>query len=101
MEREDHCGGKSLDFKFDADFMQDQRILDTDTVIRFDSRSPAFNDDDDDDDENPNFADEGVQSGNWQFQNANRIRQKIKRIIRRELNREDVMSDEEAAKVII
>ena len=98
MEREDHCGGKSLDFKFDADFMQDQRILDTDTVIRFDSRSLAFNDDED---ANPNCADEGVQSGNWQFQNANRIRQKIKRIIRRELNREDVMSDEEATKVII
>lgn len=99
MEEDDYRG-KSLDFKFDADVMQDQRILDTDAVIRFGSRPPSDNLTADDPYATPDCAEEGVQSGNWQFQNANRIKQKIKRIIRRELNLDDMMSEEEATKVI-
>lgn len=100
-EGEDDNKGNSLDFKFDADVMQDQRILDTDDVIRFGSRPPLDYLSTDDPYATPRCAEEGIQSGDWQFQNPNRIKQKIKRIIRRELNREDVMSEEEATKVII
>lgn len=96
---EDNYRGKSLDFKFDADVMQDQRILDTDAVIRFGSRPPSDNLNTDDPYATPNCAEEGVQSDNWQFQNANRIKQKIKRIIRRELDSDDMMSEEESTKV--
>lgn len=100
MMEEDYDRGKTLDFNFDADVMQDQRILDTDAVIRFGSRPPSDNVNPDDPYATPSCAEEGVQSGNWQFQNPNRIKKKIKRIIRRELNSEDVMSEEEATKVI-
>ena len=93
--------GKSRDFDFDADVMQDQRILDTDAVMRFESSPPSDHLlSTDDPYETPSFTEEGVQNGSWQFQNPNRIKQKIKRIIRRELNREDMMSEEEASKVI-
>ena len=100
MMEEDYDRGKTLDFNFDADVMQDQRILDTDAVIRFGSRPPSDNVNADDPYATLSCAEEGVQSGNWQFQNPNRIKKKIKRIIRRELNSEDVVSEEEATKVI-
>ena len=92
---------KPRDFDFDADVMQDQRILDTDAVLRFESNSSS----DrllktDDPYETPGFTEGDVQNGNWQFQNPNRIKQKVKRIIRRELNRDDAMSEEDASKVI-
>ena len=93
--------GKPRDFDFDADVMQDQRILDTDAVLRFES-SPSSDHllSTDDPYEAPGFTEGDVQSGSWQFQNPNKIKQKIKRIIRRELNRDDAMSEEDALKVI-
>jgi len=93
--------GKPRDFDFDADVMQDQRILDTDAVLRFES-NPSSDHllSTDDPYETPNFTEGDVQNGSWQFQNPNRIKQKIKRIIRRELNRDDAMSEEDASKVI-
>lgn len=92
--------GKPRDFDFDADVMQDQRILDTDAVLRFESNSSADHLlSTDDPCETPNFTEGDVQNGSWQFQNPNRIKQKIKRIIRRELNRDDAMSEDEASKV--
>ena len=92
---------KPRDFDFDADVMQDQRILDTDAVLRFEYNSSSDRLlSTDDPYETPGFTEGGVQNGNWQFQNPNRIKQKIKRIIRRELNRDDAMSEEDASKVI-
>ena len=92
---------KPRDFDFDADVMQDQRILDADDVMRFES-NPSSDHllSTDDPYESPGFTEGDVQNGSWQFQNPNRIKQKIKLIIRRELNRDDVMSEEEASKVI-
>ena len=100
-EEVDANRGKPRDFDFEADVMQDQRILDTDAVLRFESNHSS----DhllsmDDPYETPSFTEGDVQNGSWQFQNPNRIKQKIKRIIRRELNRDDAMSEEDAAKVI-
>lgn len=93
--------GKPRDFDFDADVMQDQRILDTDPVMRFESNPSSDHFlSTDDPYETPSFTEGDVQNGSWQFQNPNRIKQKIKRIIQRELNRDDAMSEEEATKVI-
>lgn len=82
-------------FTFDANVLEDQRILDTDEIIKFDARSLNETSSD----VAPRGADGGAQSGGWQFQNAHRIRKKIKEIIRKELNRKDMMSKEEAAEV--
>ena len=100
-EEVDANRGKPRDFDFEADVMQDQRILDTDAVLRFES-NPSSDHllSTDDPYETPGFTEGDVQNGSWQFQNPNRIKQKIKRIIRRELNRDDAMSEEDAAKVI-
>ena len=82
-------------FTFDANVLEDQRILDTDEIIKFDARSLNETSSD----VAPRGAGSGAQSGGWQFQNAHRIRKKIKEIIRKELNRKDMMSKEEAAEV--
>ena len=93
--------GKPRDFDFDADVMQDQRILDTDAELRFES-NPSSDHllSTDDPHGTPNYTEGDVQNSSWQFQNPNRIKQKIKRIIRRELNRDDAMSEDEASKVV-
>ena len=99
-EEGDDNRGMSADFQFDANVLQDQRILDADDLIRFDPGPPSDYLNTDDICEDPMYASGGVQSGNWQFQNPNGIKKKIKRIIQRELNREDMMSEEETSKVI-
>ena len=88
---------KSLGFQFDASIMEDNRILDTDEIIRFDTSSPLseahdlyFNVE----------RNEGVsKSGGWQFQNVREIRKKIKNLTQRKLRQEDMMNDKEAAEV--
>lgn len=89
---------KSPGFKFDADVMEDQRILETDEVIRFDT-GPLDEAISDDLYAIPRAIEGGARSGGWQFQNAHRIRKKIKEILRKELNQEDMMSSEEATEV--
>lgn len=101
--REDERGHRSQEwkspsFKFDADVMEDQRILKTDEVIRFDA-GPLDEAIFDDLYAIPRATEGGSHSGGWQFQNAHRIRKKIKKILRKELNREDMMSSEEATEV--
>ncbi|PFX30307.1 NFX1-type zinc finger-containing protein 1 [Stylophora pistillata] len=91
--------GRSANFQFDADVLQNQRILETDEVTRFDRESPSSHLNTNDTYDFPVCANEGASSGNWQFQNSKRINQKIKRIIQRELQREDMMSKEEASEV--
>ena len=90
---------KSLGFQFDASIMEDNRILDTDEIIRFDTSSPlgeatahdlCFNVE----------RNEGVsKSGGWQFQNVREIRKKIKNLTERKLRQEDMMNEKEAAEV--
>ena len=88
------------DVRFEAYVMQDQRTLDTDDdIIRFHDRPPDRNTDSLHTTRTSKGAEGGIQGGGWQFQNPNRIKKKIKQIIRRELDRQDVMSEEEAAKV--
>ena len=89
--------GRVPDVRFDAFVMQDQRILDDDLdVIRFnDQRSETETKMD-----SPDTTCAGCsRSGGWQFQNPSRIKQRIKQRIQRELNSEDVMSDEDANQV--
>ena len=94
---------KPLDVRFEAYVIQDQRILDNDDdVIRFDDRSMqgehAVTD-------NLNMTQtaQGVggdqQGGGWKFQNSNRVKQKIRQIVRKELRSQDSMSEEEASQV--
>lgn len=88
---------KSPGFKFEADAMEDQRILDIDEVVLFESRPLG----EVSSDVTPEGAGRRDLGGGFQFQNAHRIREKIKQIIRRELNNDEMMSQEEATQVII
>lgn len=97
-QRENKKGAKASDVRFEAYVIQDQRILDTDDdITRFDDTpsqtdsSPA--------DQTAKGAERGIQGGGWQFQNQNRVKQKIKQIIRRELGLQEIMSEEEASRV--
>ena len=90
-------GGKFPGFTFEADAMEDQRILEIDEVVLFESRPLG----EVSSDVTPNGAERRDLSGGFQFQNAHRIRQKIKQIIRRELKNDEMMSKDEATQVII
>ena len=81
--------------------MEEQRILETDDdIVRFHDR-PADSSTADSPYTalTPKGAEGGIQSGGWQYQNPSRIKKRIKQIIRRELDRHDTMSEEEATKV--
>ncbi|XP_068745884.1 NFX1-type zinc finger-containing protein 1-like isoform X4 [Montipora capricornis] len=87
---------KSPSFKFDADVLEDQRILETDEVIKFNPRPGS-------DEPNTEATSSGTEMraewGSFQYQNARLMRKKIKDIIRKELKKDDVMTKEEAAQV--
>ena len=94
---------KPLDVRFEARVIQDQRILDNDDdVIRFNDR-PVQGEDAATEDFNMTQTAQGVgrdlQGGGWKFQNSNRVRQKIRQIVRKELRSQDTMSEEEASQV--
>lgn len=83
-------------FTFEADALEGQRVLESDEVIRFktsllDTDSP---------DAVLSGIEGSVQSGGFQFQNAHRIRKKIKQIIQKNLKKDNMMSHEEATQVI-
>ena len=91
---------KPPDVRFEAYVMQDQRILESDDdIIRFHNRLPDVNSDNLNTTRSPDGAEGGLQGGGWQFQNPNRVKKKIKQIIRRELDRQDALNEEEAAEV--
>lgn len=94
---------KPLDVRFEARFIQDQRILDNDDdVIRFNDRT-VQGEDAATDHFNMTQTAQGVgrdlQGGGWKFQNSNRVRQKIRQIVRKELRSQDTMSEEDASQV--
>ena len=93
---------KPLDVRFEAFVIQDQRILDNeDDIIRFDDRPPEneARTDNHDMTRKTKGAEGGIHGGGWQFQNPNRVKRRIKQKIRRELDCQDMMSEEEASKV--
>ena len=98
---QDNQKWKIPDFQFDAGIMEDHRILDTDDIIRFDTRTSLDKVSSDDLHLPPGGTEGGNQRGRWQFQNARKIRKKIKNIVQRELKREDMMTDKEAVEVTL
>ena len=82
---------------YEADVMQDQRILDSDDVRVFGSKGVTgkggklriVNP----------FAFSGVTEDGWQIQNPERLKKKLKKIIILELSRKDTMPDEKAKAV--
>ena len=93
---------KPPDVRFEAFVIQDQRILDNeDDIVRFDDRPPDSEARTDNHDMTRKTigAEGGIHGGGWQFQNPNRVKKRIKQKIRRELESQDMMSEEEASKV--
>ena len=85
------------DVLYEANVMQEQRILDDDDVRVFSSRSVRKNN------EqlkvvNP-FVFTGEGDDEWQIQRAYRLKRKLRRIIIHELGKKDVMQDERAKMV--
>ena len=88
---------ENRDVLYEADVMQDQRILDVDDVKVFGSKAVPgkggklriVNP----------FAFSGVTEDGFQFQKPDRLKKKIKRIMVFELSRKDVMPDERAKAV--
>ena len=82
---------------YEADVMQDQRLLDNDEVRVFDLKSTGLKgarlkvvDP---------FAFAGVSDDGWQVQNVDRLKKRLKRTIIQELSKKDVMPDERAKMV--
>lgn len=105
VEKKEDDNNQNPDVRYEADVIQDQRIL-------------ADDDDDDDVDEHsskPSGKKEELKAvdpsvdnrenkeskDGWKIQNANRLRRKIKRITIREVSKKDVMPDERAKMVNI
>ena len=82
---------------YEADAMQDQRILDIDDVRVFGSKGVSgkggrlrvVNP----------FAFSGVTEDGWQIQHPERLKKKLKRIIVQELSRKDAMPNDRAKAV--
>lgn len=99
-EEEKKQAEKTADVRFEAYIMQDQRILETDEDIdMFHDRLPDASSDSPYTARTPENAEGGIQGGGWKFQNPSRVKKKIKQIIRRELGRQDAISEDEEAKV--
>ena len=75
---------------YEADVLQDQRVLDTDDVRVFGTKSVVSGKLKVADP----FAVSGEMEDGWQIQNADRLKKRLKRTIIQELSRKDVMPDE-------
>ena len=96
-EGEEEDDTEDPDVLYEADVMQDQRLLDNDEVRVFDPKSAGLKgarlrvvDP---------FAFTGVSDDGWQVQNADRLKKRLKRTIIQELSKKDVMPDERAKMV--
>ena len=97
LEAENEDDDDNPDVLYEANVMQDQRILDDDDVRVFSSKSGEKNvaqlkvv--------NP-YVFSGEGDDEWQIQRAHRLQWKLKRIMNKELSKKDVMSDERAKMV--
>ena len=96
-EGEEEDDTEDPDVLYEADVMQDQRLLDNDEVRVFDTKSVGLKgarlkvlDP---------FAFAGGSDDGWQVQNADRLKKKLKRTMIQELSKKDVMPDERAKMV--
>lgn len=96
-ENEDENEDDNPDVLYEANVMQDQRILDDDDVRVFSSRSVGNNVEQLKVVHPEVFS--GEEDGEWQIQRAHRLKWKLKRIMNKELSKKDVMSDERAKMV--
>ena len=97
-EDEEDYDDENPDVLYEANVIQDQRILDDDDVRVFSSKSVGKNV------EQLKVVNPYVFSGegdddSWQIQRAHRLRWKLKRIMNKELGKKDVMSNERAKMV--
>ena len=96
-EEEDDDDDENPDVLYEANVMQDQRILDDDDVKVFGSKSVGKKV------EqlrvvNP-YVFIGERDDEWQIQRAYRLKRKLKRVVNKELDKKDVMTEEKAAMV--
>ena len=100
-EKEDDDNNQNPDVRYEADVVQDQRILDDgdgDDDIDDGHSSKLARKKEELNTEDPSAV--GRESEDeWKIQNARRLRKKIKRITIRELSKKDVMPDERAEMV--
>ena len=96
-EGEEEDDTEDADVLYEADVMQDQRLLDNDDVRVFGTKSAGLKgarlkvvDP---------FAFAGGSEDGWQVQNADRLKKRLKRTIIQELSKKDVMPDERAKTV--
>ena len=96
-EGEEEDDTEDPDVLYEADVMQDQRLLDNDDVRVFDTKSVGLKgaklkvvD--------PFAFARGSDDG-WQVQNADRLKKRLKRTMIQELSKKDVMPDERAKMV--
>ena len=100
-EKEDDDNNQNPDVRYEADVIQDQRILDDgdgDDDIDDGYSSKLARKKEELDIEDPSAV-ERESEDEWKIQNARRLRRKIKRITIRELSKKDVMPDERAEMV--
>ena len=96
-EGEEEDDTEDADVLYEADVMQDQRLLDNDDVRVFGTKSAGL--------KGARlkvvdlFAFAGRSEDGWQVQNADRLKKRVKRTIIQELSKKDVMPDERAKTV--
>ena len=96
-EEEEEDDTEDPDVLYEADVMQDQRLLDNDDVRVFGTKSAGLKgarlkvvDP---------FAFDGGSEDGWQVQNADRLKTRLKRTIIQQLSKKDFMPDERAKTV--
>ena len=96
-EGEEEDDTEDPDVLYEADVMQEQRLLDSDDVRVFGTKSAGLKgarlkivDP---------FACAGGSDDGWQVQNVDRLKKRLKRTIIQELSKKDVMPDERAKMV--
>ena len=97
VEGEEEDDTEDPDVLYEADVMQDQRLLDNDDVRVFGTKSTGLKgarlkvvDP---------FAFAGGSDDGWQVQNVDRLKKRLKRTIIQELSKKDIMPDERAKMV--
>lgn len=100
-EEEDDVNNHNPDVRYEADVIQDQRILNDDD--NYDDVDDGHSSKSASKKEELYVVDPTVVSSEsedgWKIQNAYRLRRKIKRIIKREVRKKNVMPDERARMV--
>lgn len=79
---------------YEANVMQDQRILDDDDVIVYQTTSAGK-----DEELTSAIVSNGKGGSEWKVQDAYRLKRKLEKIMRQELSKKEVMADERAKTV--